>query len=476
MENNSANSANLVTIEGYIATDFKAPFLGQIQISKQTGLITKVSENISQQADYIYNKDCLIFAGFGDIHIHAREDQTEQQNYKEDYTTASKSALNGGCVHISAMPNTPKPLTTTEDLSWHRNKISEISDISSLVSILNYVGIDSNTEPLGEAGEHFYKLYFGKSVGDLSVIYADELDKILAKYKGHNISFHVEYEPIIQENKDGKTHANRRPTECVNKGLELLLPLIEKYNIKAKLCHWSVGGKSFEMIQKYREIGCHITLEVSPLHLLFDTKMTDENPELWTKIQMNPSIQTPKDRLELIEALKNGFIEFLATDHAPHTLEEKFSAFVKFKTEFPNLTNLEIANKIKQNNKKLYLETCQENGFSGAPWLDTFSLVCVELMQKYNFTTQDIARVAAKNPGDFVNPFLKKQFKNINFGNGFGQIKEGFRGDLTILNINKITILKKENLQTKVGWSPLENKEFSGCLEAVFMKGNLIKD
>src|SRR3569832_508603 len=102
------------------------------------------------------------------------------------------------------------------------------------------------------------------------------------------------------------------------------------------------------MIAAYRERGCDIVLEVSPLHLLFDTSMTDLDPELWTKIQMNPAVQAPQHRAALIEGLKTGFIQILATDHAPHTEEEKFSAFTKWKDEFPGKSNKEIAMALKK--------------------------------------------------------------------------------------------------------------------------------
>jgi dihydroorotase len=366
------------------------------------------------------------------------------------------------------MPNTPNPLVSKERFEWHRKRVGELAHS---VSILNYVGIDSKTAPLGKPGEHFYKLYFGKSVGDLTVTYGSELDVILSRYKGHYISFHVEYEPIILASTSGKTHSDRRPIEAVNEGLRILLPLIEKYKIHAKLCHWSTGGESFEMIREYRKRGCDIVLEVSPLHLLFDTSMSDENPELWTKIQMNPAIQAYEHRAALIKGLKEGFVQFLATDHAPHTEEEKFSAFAKFKSDFLGKSNKEIAQLIKNNDRDTYLKTCIENNHSGAPWLDTYALVSTWLINEYGFTAQDIARVAAYYPGTFVNPHLKRQFPKQNFGKGFGEIKKGFVGSLTVLNLKKKTVVVREELKTKSGWSPLEERAMPGSVETVFIRG-----
>ncbi len=458
-----------VTIEGLIASHDKKPFHGFITIDPKTGLIASVAKpRKGQKADHAFGRDSLIFAGFGDVHIHAREDETGKQMYKEEYATAGDAALRGGVVHVSAMPNTPSPVVGKEQMTWHRARVQELDHP---VTILNYLGIDSKTKPLGKPGEHFYKLYFGKSVGDLTVTYGSELDAILAKYKGHNISFHVEYEPIVQASAGGKTHSDRRPVAAVNEGLRLLLPLIEKYKIRAKLCHWSTGGESFKMIEEYRKRGCDIVLEVSPLHLLFDTSMTDADPSLWTKIQMNPAVQAPEHRKQLIKGLKDGFIQFIATDHAPHTEEEKFSAFAKFKEEYPGKTNREIAEAIKAEDEKLFFETCVENNHSGAPWLDTYALVCAWLMREHGFTPQDIARASAYLPGKFVNPHLKKQFKGKSFGKGFGQVKKGFIGSLTVINLAKPTVVNRKDLKTKVGWSALEGYTMPGSVEAVFIAG-----
>lgn len=461
-----------VVVEGYIASHDTKPFLGHISIDTKSGLITAVSRGKAKRADHSFGRESLIFAGFGDVHIHAREDETGKQVYKEEYKTAGDAALHGGVVHVCAMPNTPSPVVGKKEFSWHRERIHSLGHS---VSILNYLGIDTKTKPLGKPGDYFYKLYFGKSVGDLTVTYGSELDVILAKYKGQNVSFHVEYEPIVQASAGGKTHNDRRPVACVNEGLRLLLPLIEKYKIKAKLCHWSTGGESFEMIAAARKRGASITLEVSPLHLLFDTSMTDADPALWTKIQMNPAIQAPEHRRALIKGLKEGFIQFLATDHAPHTEEEKYAAFGKFKNEYPGKTNKEIAGFVKKKDTALYLATCVENNTSGAPWLDTYGVVCAWLMNEHGFSSQAIARAASYMPGVFVNSHLKRQFSGKKFGKGFGDIKKGFFGALTVLNLSKRTVVTREALKTKCGWSALEGRTFKGGVEAVFIGGKRVR-
>lgn len=126
---------------------------------------------------------------------------------------------------------------------------------------------------------------------------------------------------------------------------------------------------------------------------------------------------------------------------------------------------------LRAKNMTLYLDTCVQNGHSGAPWLDTYAVVCTWLMKEHGFTPQDIARVSAFNPGQFVNRYLKQQFTKKNLGKGFGEIKKGFMGSLTVLNTKKTTYVERKHLKTKVGWSALEGRTMPGSVEAVFIGG-----
>lgn len=126
---------------------------------------------------------------------------------------------------------------------------------------------------------------------------------------------------------------------------------------------------------------------------------------------------------------------------------------------------------IKRINHELYLATCCENNHSGAPWLDTYGLVSTWLINEHGFSPQQIASACAYMPGTFVNPRLKRQFPKMNFGKGFGELKKGFMGSLTVLNIKKETIVLRKDLRTKVGWSALEGRTMPGAVEAVFIRG-----
>lgn len=483
----------MLVYQGTIANADKV-FVGQISVDPASGLIEKVialPEKLSFSPDRVFDANSIIFPGMGDLHIHARQCVTGRQDYKETYRTAMNAALNGGVLYAGAMPNQPEPVITAEGLEVHKRMVAEVGHS---VIMFNYVGIGPGTRPLSFPVP--YKAYTGPSVGPLFFKSAKQLEETLRHYKGENVSFHVEDFDVLEKSKGAKTHALRRPVEAVEVALKYVLELIEKYDINAKLCHWSTGGRSFEMIAEHRKrmvnkgLGFNTTLEVSPEHLLGTSDYLAEHPHLWPRWQMNPSPQSVNDRRDLVEGLRTGFIDYLATDHAPHTLGEKFKAFSlngledierkgftnlsaadagrlrDFIRENENLTAEERWERLQEVDYELCAKASCENGTSGNPWLDTFAEVVAYLMGEEGFTPQQVARVTAENPGRFVNEFLDDSFYK-----GFGRIEAGYVGSFTVINVNSPRVVERIKLQTKVGWSPLEGREFPGRLEAVISRG-----
>jgi len=171
-----------------------------------------------------------------------------------------------------------------------------------------------------------------------------------------------------------------------------------------------------------------VTCEVTPHHLFFDDSMlTDEN-RLW--LQMNPPLRAPEDRLAMITALRHGDIDYVATDHAPHSHEEK------------------------------------RKGASGVPHLDTLGAFATWLMQEHGFSAELICKVFAANPGRFVREFLPAEL-----GEGFGRIAPGYVGSLTILDPKTPYAVTRESVKTKCAWSPFEGFTFPGSVRATIVKG-----
>lgn len=383
------------------------------------GSIESVSE-YSENADSVYEDSCIIFPGFGDIHIHAREDVSQKHIYKEDFISAGNAALNGGCVHVADMPNNPVP--PIDDLSY-KEKVKLTA--KSPVHITVYAGIGPNTKPLSEMVP--YKVFMGPSIGELYFKTNAELEEVIKNYRGQHVSFHCEDPEILEANKSQEKHEDRRPSSAELKATDFALYLIEKYELKGKLCHYSTGD-GLQKIKAAKKQGINVTCEVTPTHLFFDRSVLTEENFKW--FQMNPPLRDSRDKEILIDELKAGNIDYLATDHAPHSIEEKMK------------------------------------GISGISHLDTYGLFVTWLIKEKNVPLEIINQVCSENPGKFTNQFL-----NGKFGKGFGKIEDGYSASFTVLNLSKPHTVRREELKTKSGWSPFENLTFPGSVEEVWFHG-----
>lgn len=392
---------------------------GQVKIDG--GTIAAVGERLGK-VDFQFGDDCLIFAGMGDIHIHARDDVSGMETYKEDFQTAAAAAIHGGVVHVADMPNNKVPPIDDES---YRGKQKHLAERNVPIQVTLYAGIGPGTKPLTFPVP--YKAYMGHSVGELFFTSLRQIDETLAAYRGCAVSFHCEDPELLEQHKGAATHEDRRPNACEVSATRFALEMIEKYDLTGKLCHYSVG-EGLPLIRAARARGLRVTCEVTPHHLYYDrTDINDSNRGL---MQMNPPLRQAADRKAMLEALRDGTLDYLATDHAPHTIEE---------------------------NRK---------GISGQPHLDTYGPFVTWLLLDQNFTPEQVAAFCSRNPGDFVNPYTSPR--------KFGRIEPGYVASLTVLNLARPQTIRREDLKTKCGWSPFEGVTFPGSLEAVFVEGKCL--
>ncbi|VAX39979.1 Dihydroorotase [hydrothermal vent metagenome] len=388
------------------------------QVRIDNGVIVEIGKNLGI-ADEMFGDECFVFAGMGDIHIHARDDLSLLQTYKEDFCTVSDAAIHGGVVHVADMPNNP---TAPIDDASYAAKQQHLKSRNIPIQITLYAGIGPGTLPLSKPVP--YKAYMGPSVGDLFFTSLAQLDKTLASYRGCNVSFHCEDPELLDAHAHAATHEERRPPECEVSATRFALQMIEKYDLTGKLCHYSVG-EGLPLIREAKERGLRVTCEVTPHHLYYDTSdITEENR---SDMQMNPPLRATADKLAMLEGLRDGTLDYLATDHAPHTIEEK------------------------------------NEGVSGQPHLDTYAPFVTWLMKEQNFSPERIAAVCAENPGQFVNPFTAPE--------KFGKIEAGYIASFSILNTERPVTICQKDLKTKCGWSPFTGVTFPGSLEAVYVAG-----
>jgi dihydroorotase len=406
-------------VEGRIA-NHEEEFEGAVEIDVVSGLITDLGPATGESD--VDCGGCIIFPGFGDLHIHAREDVSETQSYKEDFAAVSEAAIHGGVTHVADMPN--NPIAPVDDAKY---AAKEQLTGKSAVHVTLYAGIGPETRPL--ARHVPYKAFMGPSVGDLYFRSQDELESAIARYRGQNVSFHCEDPVILEESKGAVTHERRRPAKAEIAATEFALYLIEEYELVGKLCHYSVG-EGLEMIAAAKARGVQVTCEVTPHHLFFDETMLTEENRLW--LQMNPPLRGREDRLRLIEGLRSGVIDYIATDHAPHTIAEKMREV------------------------------------SGVPHLDTYGAFAAWLMAEQGFSAPEIARVCAYNPGRFVREFLPE-----GFGKGYGVVAPGYMGSLTVIDPSAPWVVRREEMKTKCGWSPFEGYTLPGRVRWTVLQGKV---
>lgn len=406
-------------IEGLLA-DIDRVRHGQVLI--EDGVIRAVGPELGKP-QHVFDDGCLIFAGMGDVHIHAREDVTGRDNYKETFATAAAAALHGGVVHVADMPN--NPAAPIDDASFAAKEQLLLSQRLPVAFTL-YAGIGPGTRPLTR--DVPYKAYMGPSVGELYFSSLEELDRTLAAYTGRNVSFHCEDPVLLDAHKSAATHEQRRPAECELSATRFALAMIEKHRLTGKLCHYSVG-EGLPLICAARARGLPVTAEVTPHHVFFDTAML--TPANRPCMQMNPPLRSRADRLAMLEALRDGTADYLATDHAPHTIAEK------------------------------------TRGISGQPHLDTFGPFVTWLLVEQGFGPERVAAICSANPGTFVNPYRAERW---------GRLLPGYVGSLTVLDLRRPTTIRRETLRTKCGWSPFEGMTFPGSVAAVFVRGERMRE
>ncbi len=389
---------------------------GQVRIVD--GVIREIGTDLGSP-DLLFGDSCLVFAGFGDIHIHARDDVSGKETYKEDFTTAAAAAIHGGVVHVADMPN--NPIAPIDDATY-AGKQAHLASRQVPIQVTLYAGIGPGTRPLTKLVP--YKAYMGHSVGDLFFTTLEQLDQSLAHYRGRHVSFHCEDPVLLEEHKSAPTHEERRPPVCEVSATRFALAMIEKYDLTGKLCHYSVG-EGLPLIRAAKQKGLRVTCEVTPHHLYFDTgDITAGNRG---PMQMNPPLRASSDRAAMLAGLKEGLLDYLATDHAPHTLAEN------------------------------------EKGISGQPHLDTYAAFTTWLMRDAGFTPMDVARFCAVNPGEFVNPFTAPK--------KFGRLEPGYVGSLTVLDLARPWTVTRDALKTRCGWSPFEGVTFPGSVAATIVEG-----
>lgn len=400
----------------------------------KNGRFEKIEKNISNNNNYeeINGEGKMLIPGVIDNQVHFREPGL---THKANIYTESRAAAAGGVTSFMEMPNTNPPTITKE-------RLEEKFDIAKKHSLVNHSfflgAANNNIEEVLQANSYKkdvagIKIFMGSSTGNMLVDDYNTLTEIFRKSE-LLIATHCEDENTIKENQKKYPHANKasfhpliRNDEACYKSSMFAVQLAQKYNSRLHILHISTKkelplfGNLIPLEEK------RITSEVCVHHLHFSAA---DYAEKGTLIQCNPAIKSIEDREALWKALLNDSLDIIATDHAPHTWEEK-------QQEYPNSP-------------------------SGLPLVQHSLLLMLEYAKKGKISYEKIVDKMCHAPA------ICYKIKDR------GYIREGFWADCVIVDKEKSFTITKDNILYKCNWSPLENTIFSHSINSTFVNGALV--
>ncbi|WP_313530080.1 dihydroorotase [Anaerotignum sp.] len=366
------------------------------------GLISEISTTKpSSSCENILSdlEGCFVFPGFIDVHVHLREPGFF---YKETIETGTKAAAHGGYTTVCAMPN----LNPTPDSRENLAPQLEIIKKNACIHVHPY-----GTITVGEKGQEL--AYYDEIVQDVCAFTDDgrgvqnddmmrDAMKKISKY-GKIIAAHCEDNTLlhggyIHDGEYASLHGHRGICSASEwKQVERDLALVKETGCKYHVCHISTK-ETVDLIRKAKAQGIDVTCETGPHYLVMNDMMLEDDG----RFKMNPPIRSEADRLALIEGIKDGTIDMIATDHAPHSAEEKskglagsMMGIVGLETAFPVLYTELVQTEIITLEKLIeLLHTNPRNRFGiGTP---------LEVGQRADFTVFDLSKRYTINPEDFL--------------------------------------------------------------------------
>lgn len=410
-------------------------FSGDVLIENE--FIVEVASSISAKSS-----DCKIIDAEGnylipgaiDDQVHFREPGL---THKGDIASESRAAIAGGITSFIEQPNTV-PNAVTQELLEQKYQIAAEKSVANYSFMMGATNDNLEevlkTNPRNVAG---IKIFLGSSTGNMLVDNESVLEKIFSSTP-LLIAVHCEDEQTIRDNLQKYTetlgedipvtlHHLIRSEEACYISSSKAIALAKKTGARLHVFHLSTAKEMDLFTNKIPLEEKQITAEVCIHHLWFSNEDYETKGNL---IKWNPAVKTPKDRDALWEALLDNRIDVIATDHAPHTLEEKQQTYLKAP--------------------------------SGGPLVQHAVVAMFEMYHNGRISVEKIVEKMAHNPAKIFK--IEKR----------GFIKQGYYADLVIVNSGLPWSVKKENIFAKCGWSPFENYTFKSRITHTLVNGKLV--
>ena len=396
--------------------------------------IKQIASKITIDADTIIDAEGLhLIPGVIDDQVHFREPGL---THKANIYTESKAAIAGGITSFMEMPNT-NPQALTQELLEDKYKIAAETSIANYSFFMGASNDNLEevlkTDPKTVAA---IKIFMGSSTGNMLVDNKSVLEEIFEK-SPMLIAVHCEDEKIIQENiKKAKDqfgeevpiseHPNIRSAEACYKSSSMAVELAKKHNTRLHVFHLSTEKEIALFDNSIPLKDKKITAEVCIHHLWFDES---KYAEKGTLIKWNPAVKKESDKNALFQALIDDKLDVIATDHAPHTLEEKSNPYF--------------------------------NAPSGGPLVQHALPAMLAFVNQGKISIEKVVEKMCHNPA------ICFQVKNRGF------IREGYFADLVLVDLDKPWEVNKDNILYKCGWSPFEGETFNAQITHTFVNGHI---
>lgn len=411
-------------------------FTGSVLIDQQKIVSVTEGSTEAKATQVIDASGLYLLPGVIDDQVHFRQPGL---TYKADIHSESKAAAAGGVTSFMDMPNT-KPQTITQQLLKEKFALAVEN---SLINYSFYIGATNDnleellkTDPATVCG---IKLFMGASTGNMLVDNQESLKNIFSNVP-MLIAIHSEYEPLIRENlakykeEFGETipikyHPIIRSEEACYRSTYIAVDLATKYRTRLHVLHLSTA-RELEFFEPACDLrNKRLTNEVCVHHLWFTDK---DYEKLGSLIKWNPAIKTKSDRNALLNGVLDDRIDIIATDHAPHTLEEKSNDYL----------------------------LCP----SGGPLIQHSLPAMLELSHRGLISLEKVVSKMCHTPAEIFR--ISKR----------GYIRNGYWADLVLVNINDPWTVEKNNILYKCGWSPFEGTTFSSRIITTIVNGNVVYD
>ncbi len=388
-------------------------------IACQDGQIVRVDTAIDSSAKReIDAGGKLVLPGIIDAQVHFRDPGF---THKEDLDSGSRAAVSGGVTSFLEMPNTSP--TTTDQQALDR-KLARAADCSA-ANYGFFIGATCDNLDVLNAAQPAcgIKIFMGSSTGSLLVYEQEHLENIFA-HGNRLIAVHAEDEERLRLRKQEllpddsapchvRLHSEIRDAECALIATRRAAELSSRYGRRLHILHLT-SGIEVEYLRENKNP--HMTVEVTPNHLFLTV---DDYERMGTRVQMNPPIRTAADQQLLWDGLHDGTIDFIATDHAPHTAEEKSQPYPRSP--------------------------------SGTPGVQTMlPLMLTACFMEQRCSLEDILKWLCWRPA---------QAYGIA---GKGKIQPGYDADLVICDIENTRVVNDADMLTKVKWSPFHGRALTG--------------